>query len=197
MFRNSSGIRVLIGAGLFIILVISLIVLIIVNLNQHRITNTVDMASYASNPSAQVAMLIDGPINAAQKHNQVLVVANNYQTTIKVFKGYNDDTIFQKSFPATVSSFHVFLRALEYASYTNGSNNPNLRQASGYCPTENRYIFTFSVNGKQRTRYWTTDCSNDPSTFKGNLPLTLQLFAAQVPGFNNIVSNLNINQSQI
>jgi len=197
MFRNNSGIRVLVGAGLMLVLVISLIVLILLSLNGHHITNTVSMGQYASNPSAQVAMLIDGPVNAAQNHNQVLVVANNYQTTIKVFKGYNDHTVYQKSFPATVSSFHVFLRSLEYASFTDGSNNPNLRQASGYCPTANRYIFSFSVNGKQMTRYWTTDCSNDPSTYKGNLPLTLQLFAAQVPGFNNIVSNLNINQSQI
>lgn len=188
MFR-SSHLRFLIGVGLALVL---LIVLFIVIFSHGKPAPTPKpMASYAANPTAQVAMLIDGPVNAPSLHNQVLVIISNSATTIDIFRGYNDRVLSSTTFPMDESAFHVFLRSLEYVKYNDGSNNPTLSQASGYCPTSDRYIFSFNVNGRQRERYWTTSCGGT-HTYDGNLSLTLTLFEAQVPNYNRLTSNLNI-----
>jgi hypothetical protein len=150
------------------------------------------MAAYANSPTVQVAMLVDGPVNAPSLHNQVLVTVTNSVTTFKVFGGYNDRVIKEKSFPMTEAAFHVFLRSLEYANFNKGQSSSNLSEASGYCPTGDRYIFTYNRNGKQIERYWITDCNGDPYTFDGNLSLTEQLFVNQVPGYENMISGLNL-----
>jgi len=191
MYGNRN-LRFLVGIGLVLVLVLVVLIVAITHHNQPQISLQPTMASYASNPSAQVAMLIDGPVNAESLHNQVLITINDYQTTIKVFRGYNDHVVSQDTFPMSIAGFHVFLRSLEYAGYNDGSNNPALSQASGYCPTGDRYIFTFNVNGRQVERYWITNCGSTPYTYDGNLGLTIELFQAQVPNYSNIVSNYNI-----
>jgi hypothetical protein len=149
------------------------------------------MASYANDPTAQVAMLIDGPTSAPSLHNQVLITITNSVTKMLIFQGYNDQVKASYAFPMTDAAFHVFLRSLEYAGYNSGSNNPALSQASGYCPTGDRYIFTFDADGVQKQRYWATNCGG-PGTYEGNLDLTIQLFEAQVPNYSNLTGNLNI-----
>lgn len=190
MYR-SRELRFLIGAILTIILLIVLIVVAI----GHKSTNLINqkpMASYANNSTAQVSMLIDGPVSAPSQHNQVQEIVSNSQATINIIQGYNDRIINTQNYPFSDAGFHVFLRSLEFAGFNKGTNNPSLSQASGYCPTGDRYIFTFKVNGKQVQRYWTTNCSGLPHTFNGNLSLTTQLFQSLVPNYANLTQNLNI-----
>ena len=179
------------SVGLAVVLVIVLLIVIFSHVGGPPSPTPKPMAAYANNPSAQVAMLIDGPVNAVSEHNQVLIAITNSQTTVNVFKGYSNQVLKSESFTMDEPAFHVFLRSLEYASFNSGSNNPKLSQASGYCPTGNRYIFTFKVNGKQVQRYWATSCGGT-HTFDGNLSLTITLFQAQVPHYGSYVSGLNI-----
>lgn len=183
--------RFLLGVGFAIVLLIILFVVIFNHGSGPKAPTPRPMATYATDPSANVAMLIDGPVNAVSQHNQVLVTVSNSNTTIDVFTGYNDQLVESKVYPMTVASFHVFLRSLESAEFNNGSTSPSLSQASGFCPTGDRYIFTFNADGSQKQRYWTTSC-NGPHTYDGNLSLTLNLFEAQVPDYTNITGNLNI-----
>lgn len=136
-------------------------------------------------------MLIDGPVNAPSDHNQVQIVINNSSITLNVFKGYNDTVVKSRVYPNTEASFHVFLRSLEVAQFTNGVNDPNLKQASGYCPLGDRYIFTFNDAGQQKQRYWATGCG-DKHTFNGDLNLTRTLFTKQVEDYSSLTSGANI-----
>ena len=178
--------------GLVVVLVIITIVLIISHSSSQLLIQQKPLADYANNASSQVAMLIDGPVNAQSEHNQVLITISNATTTIRVFRGYNDYVINSKSYPMTEAGYHVFLRSLEYAQFTKGTPSSALSQASGFCPTGDRYIFTFNANGQQKERYWITNCNGDPHTFNGNLSLTTQLFESQVPDFTNMTLNLNL-----
>lgn len=188
MFR-SRQLRFLISVGLAIVLVV--VLLIIAFSRSPSVPHGKPMASYANNPTAQVAMLIDGPVDAVSLHNQVQIVITNSSTTINIFQGYDNQVMKSRNFPMTEASFHVFLRSLEYANYNSGSNNPKLSQASGYCPTGDRYIFTFDVNNAQVQRYWASTCGG-AHTYNGNLSLTITLFQAQIPQYNNLVTGLNL-----
>ena len=190
MYFGKRNIPFFFGIGLAIILVI--VVLYLIFHHGPAPKPTTPMAAYANNPTAQVAMLIDGPVNAPSLHNQVQVVINNYSTTINVFQGYNDKVVASKVYANDVASFHVFLRSLEYAGFERGRNNPHLSQASGYCPTGDRYIFSFDVNNTQKERRWIDTCNGDPHTFYGDLNLTLTLFQNQVPDYSSLTSGLNI-----
>ena len=150
------------------------------------------VASYSNSSTAQAALLIDGPVNAVSQHNQVQILVTNSVTTFNIFSGYNGQVVSSRHYVMTPAAFHVFLRSLEGAGFANGSQNPSLRQASGYCPLGDRYIFTFSNGGTLMERYWATSCNGTPHTYDGDLALTLQLFQNQVPDYDNIVSSLNI-----
>ncbi|MGH7234079.1 MAG: hypothetical protein ACREF7_01365 [Candidatus Saccharimonadales bacterium] len=190
MFR-SRHFRFIVGVVLAIILIIVLLFVILFRPSGTPTQQIRPMASYASNPTAQVAMLIDGPINAVSEHNQVQVIITNSDTTINIFTGYDDTLVSSHSFAMSVAAFHVFLRALETANFNSGTNNPELSQASGYCPTGDRYIFTFDVNNRQLERYWSTSCGGI-HTYNGDTGLTLTLIESQVPGYLNFSSNLNL-----
>ena len=181
--------RFIIGFGIVIILIIISLIIII---GHHPVVHhQKPLESYTNNPTAQVAMLIDGPVNAESLHNQVQVFITNTGTTINTFRGYNGQVINSKHFYLSVNGFHVLLRSLAYAGFMNGSNNPKLSEASGYCPNGTTYIFSLDANGNQIQRYWTTSCGGT-HTFNGNLGLTLQLFQAQVPDYGNMINNLNL-----
>ena len=181
--------RFIIGFGVVIVLVIIALVII---LGHHPVTHHQrPLESYTNDPTAQIAMLIDGPVNAESKHNQVQVFINNTGTTINTFRGYNDQVINSKHYYLSVNGFHVLLRSLAYAGFMEGNSNPQLSEASGYCPTGNTYIFSLDDNGKQLQRYWTTDCGGT-HTYNGDFQLTLSLFEAQVPDYSSLTSNLNL-----
>lgn len=181
--------RFLIGFGVVIVLII--IALVIILGHHPAVHHQRPLESYTNDPTAQVAMLIDGPVNAESEHNQVQIFITNTQTTINVFRGYNNQVIESKHFNMSVNGFHVFLRSLAAAGFMQGNNDPALSEASGYCPTGDTYIFSLNDNGSQIQRYWTTDCGG-VHTYNGSLGLTTQLFEAQVPGYGDIVSNLNL-----
>ena len=188
---RSRQVRFFMGVGLAIALFVILLVVIFSQSSTSKIATPKPMAFYANDPSAQVTMLIDGPVNAVSEHNQVQVLINNSLTTLNTLSGYDGEVKSSSSFPMSVSAFHVFLRSLEFAGYNNGSTDPRLSQASGNCPTGDRYIFTFEVNNHQISRYWNSSCSG-PHTYAGDTALTLQLFEAQVPGYGDLTSNLNL-----
>lgn len=193
MFR-SRQVRFFLGVGLAVILLVVLIVIIFSHSSSNNAPQAAvpkPLAAYATDPSAQVAMLIDGPVNAPSEHNQVQVIVSNSTTTINVFSGYDNLLKSSDNFPMSVSAFHVFLRSLEYAGYNYGSTSSNLSQASGFCPTGDRYIFSFNADNLQLERFWTTSCGG-PHTFNGNSSLVLELFENQVPNYADLTSNLNL-----
>ncbi|MCL4357582.1 hypothetical protein M1512_01650 [Patescibacteria group bacterium] len=187
---GSRQLQFLLGLGVAIALIIVILLIVFIPSGHKKVT-TKPMAAYANNPTAQVAMLIDGPTNAPSLHSQVQVYITNSITTINIFRGYNDMVVKSSIFPMDEAAFHVFLRSLEYAGYNDGITNSKLAQASGICPLGDRYIFTFNVNGVQKQRYWQTSCGG-LHTYNGNLQLTLSLFQAQVPGYSSIISGTNL-----
>jgi hypothetical protein len=178
--------------GLVIALLIIVLIFVFSSHNSQTIKSATPIAAYANNLTAQAAVLIDGPEAAASEHNQVQIIITNSSATLNIISGYNSRVTNTKVYANNEAAFHVFLRSLEYSQFDVGRNSPNLSQASGYCPLGDRYIFTFNVNGIQKERYWITNCNGDPHTFNGNLTLTLQLFQNQIPGYQNLVANLNI-----
>lgn len=146
--------------------------------------------SYATT-DAQVRLTIDGPINADQEHEQVQIIVSNTSAVYQQIQGYQGNVVNQKTYANNVNSYTNFLAALGHAGFTRGTNNPALKNETGYCPLGSRYIYELQQDGQDIERFWSTTCGS-PSTYGGNASLTLNLFEAQIPDFSTLTENLSI-----
>lgn len=148
------------------------------------------LESYATT-DAIVRLTIDGPINADQTHQQIQIIVSNNSAIYEQIQGYQGNVVNQKSYANNVDAYTNFLTALRHAGFTRGTNNPALKNETGYCPLGSRYIFELQQNGQDVERFWSTSCGS-PATYIGNVRLTLTLFQAQIPDFSTLAQNLSI-----
>ncbi len=193
MYGDQRNLRYILGLGLLIILLFVVIFLIMNSGGKkNKVTETErQLTSYSTNPNVTIRETIIGPITAVQTHNQAQISVTNEQTIMDVFVGYDGNLINSKTYPMTTSSFSEFLSALDRAGFTRGNTTKALEDDQGYCPTGQRYIFEVIDTGKTVQRFWTTSCGS-PKSYKGNTALTLTLFQAQVPDYDDLTANLNL-----
>jgi hypothetical protein len=183
--------RYFIGFLVTIGLIIILIILLFTGGGKSKVPSTTKtLDSYAST-DAQVGLTIDGPINAISEHEQVRITVDRSNVIYEHIKGYDGQVVDTQIFANSENSYNVFLHALLHAGFTRGDNTPALRDERGYCATSNRYIFELKQGNDNLERYWATDCGN-PKTYLGLLNLTITLFQAQVPAYENLTESLQL-----
>jgi hypothetical protein len=184
--------RYFIGFLVTVGLVIILIILLFNGGDKSKVSHTTKtLIDYATTDS-QVSMTIAGPINAVSQHQELQVTVNRDNVTYQQMTGYDGEVVNTQIFANTESAYDAFLHALQHAGFTRGNNAPALRDDVGFCSTGQRYIFELTENGKDLQRYWATNCGGT-KTYLGSRDLTLTLFRAQVPGYTELTSNLQVN----
>lgn len=148
------------------------------------------LSSYAST-GAEVRMTIDGPVNADSEHQGLRITVGRDNVIYEQLSGYNGDVVERQSFANSETAYVTFLRALSLAGFTKGDPDKNLANERGYCATGSRYIFELRDGGDMLQRYWTSDCGN-VKTYLGNLTATRDLFQVQVPGFADLVDDVEL-----
>lgn len=176
----------------FFIIAIALIVLILViiikSITSGPPKSTIDLNSYA-NTGAVAQLLIDGPVNADQAHQQIQISVGNTNTQFQILSGYQGQVSQSKTFANNTSAFAVFLHALNLAGFTKGNTDPKLSDDRGYCPDGDRYVFTLSQGADTIQRYWATSCGGQ-GTYGGDVNLTLDLFQKQVPDYQDLSADV-------
>jgi hypothetical protein len=183
--------RYFIGFLVTIGLIILLIVLIFNGGSSSKATVTPKPLTSYYNTDAQVQLTIDGPITAVQDHEQVQISVNNGQTTYSQISGYNGEVVNTESYSNTQNSFYSFLRALETVSFTSGDTSSKLSNERGLCPLGRRYVVQLTQDGKTIERFWSTSCGGT-KTYNGNLPVTIELFEAQVPDYSTLTDSVTL-----
>jgi hypothetical protein len=148
----------------------------------------IDLARY-ENSSAQVELVVEGPINSDSAHVGYSILVDRDVVTMKTFKGYEQDTVDIYNFDNNSTAYGVFLRALDLQGYTRGDDNPDKQDSRGYCPNGKRYTFKI-IGDDAKQNYWSTSCGK--GNFKGNRTAVLDLFARQVPNYEQVAGALNI-----
>ncbi len=148
------------------------------------------LASYY-NTDAEARMTIDGTVNSNQEHQQMQISVNKNDVTFVENQGYDGKAVSIRKYANTENSYSAFLSALANAGFTKGENNTKLGSESGVCPLGQRYIFQFIQDGKDIERYWATTCG-PPQTYLGSTRLTVTLFQAQVPDYDELTNELDL-----
>jgi len=151
---------------------------------------TKTLTSYTNDNDA-VRLTIDGPVNADQNHLGIQITVDSSDVTFEQLQGYQGSVVNLQNFANNQPAFAVFLYALNYAGFTKGNTAKSLSDERGYCSQGDRYIFELLENGNDVERYWTSSCGS-PKTYLGSLGLTLTLFKAQVPGYDQLTQNIDL-----
>lgn len=157
--------------------------------DKSRVEQTKKPLGSYSNTDAAAILTVDGPINAAQEHDQLRITVTKYQVTYEKIRGYDGSVQDLRTYGNTEKSYASFLRSLSYAGFTKGDDNKELRDERGYCPLGNRYIFELKQGGRDIQRYWSTSC-NKEKTYLGQRNLTVELFQKQIPDFSKLDNRL-------
>lgn len=148
-----------------------------------------NLIDYAKNDSA-AHFVLDGPIVADQKHNQVKIDVDANEVTFSLISGYQGEVVKQQTYPNNVDSYSNFLLALQHQGFTNGNNDSKLKDERGYCPLGQRRVYSFTDGSDQLMRYWSTGCN--VKTFRGNTSSVYALFTSQVPDYGKLVTGANL-----
>jgi hypothetical protein len=184
--------RYFIGFLITVGLIILLIILLVGGGGKSKVPQThKTLPSYATS-DAVARLTIDGPINAAQSHEQVQITVGRDEVVYDQFKGYDGAVVKQQTYDSTQNAYSNFLYALSHAGFTLGTKNTaQTGDERGQCPLGSRYVFELQQDGQDVERFWATSCGK-PKTYEGNLSLTLQLFKDQVPDYSQLTQNLHL-----
>lgn len=190
--KGVAGMKYFVGFMASVVIIIIMLVVSLGNSGKKPATKNAPktLASYAST-DASVRMIIDGPVSANQTHYQIRVNVSRDKTVYEQINGYEGNVIQSEVFANNQNSYTNFLSALERAGYMRGDKQPENANYLGYCSLGTRYIFSLSQGSEKIQQYWSTSCGGS-GTYLGNLNLTLRLFKAQVPEYNNLSNNINL-----
>jgi len=170
-------IAALVGIGIIVLFIVLMVKIFSHNGSSSQSTS-IDLGNYNSN-NATVTLLIDGPTNVDQDHRQVKITVGNIQNQIDVIQGYQGNVINTQSYSSNDSAFAAFLQSLQVLNFTKG-NTKSTVDYRGYCPTGERYVYTFNDGQKDLFTYWSTSCNQ--GTFGATNPRQVrQLFIHQIP----------------
>ena len=171
-----------------IAIIVLILVIIIKSITSGPAKPSINLNSYA-NTSAVAQLTIDGPINADQIHQQILVQVSNTSTYFAILNGYQGQVASSKTFANNQAAFAVFLHALTLAGFTKGDTDPSLSDSRGYCPDGDRYILQLNDGSDVVEKFWATSCGGQ-GTYGGDMEQTLGLFQNQVPNYSDLTGNV-------
>lgn len=173
-----SGLRTIIAALVGIGIIVLVFVLIVKGFSGGGTSApAIDLGKY-ENTAASATLLIDGPTNIDQDHRQVKITVSGSQNEIDIIQGYQGTVINSKTYSNNPAGFGAFLQSLKVFDYSKGDSTSKL-DYRGYCPTGERYLYSFNDGSKDLFNYWSTSCGQ--GTYAGDRPGVRALFERQIP----------------
>lgn len=142
---------------------------------------------------SSVSMTVRGPIVADEDFRSYRVEISPSARNFQSFKGYLDTVTDKESLPNNVAAYSQFVNALDRINMVAGvpfegeENN-----VSGVCSSGNLYEFSTLKNGKIRSMFWTSTCSESKGSLKGSAKQISNLFLNQIPSSSSIDQSLKL-----
>ena len=141
-------------------------------------TTTQSLVRY-DDPDTQFVMLIDGPVQADQTHQSLRISVSQKENVIELMNGYEEQVVNRQAFESNSTAFATFLKSLDKVNFSRAVAKNVSSDERGYCPLQNRFIYTIEQNGAEKQRAWTSSCRI--GNYTGNQSLTRRLFIDQIP----------------
>jgi len=148
-----------------------------------------DVGKYADT-AATAMLLVDAPTIIDQDHRQVKITVSQTTNEIDTIQGYEGTILATQSYPSNSAAYGAFLQSLKLLNFSKGNTDKSAADYRGYCPTGERYVYTFNDGNTDLFKFWSTSCRQ--GTFKGSALGVLNLFRAQIPqkDFDHMTSGI-------
>ncbi|HSW78590.1 MAG TPA: hypothetical protein VLF88_01040 [Candidatus Babeliales bacterium] len=189
--------RILAIFGAFIIFIILLVVLLTHGSKPSTPPVHVKTLPEYANSTAAVSMTTDGIVNGDELHRQIRITVAQDRRVVEVVQGYSGQVIDSHAFYNTEPAFDVFLRSINNAGFVvKSKKNKAPATELGQCALGLRYIFTLNDEGENVSRLWSSSCGASVGNWGGQLTTVQALFKLQIPNYNALTQNVNLEASQ-
>jgi hypothetical protein len=184
------------GFAIFLAFVLFIILLVVLFGHGHKKPNQVTgptilpLPDYA-NTDAAVSITTDGIVNGDELHRQIRITIGETSRNLEVIQGYNGTVIDSHTFENNNSAYDVFLRSINNSGFLvkiKKTKAPS--DERGQCALGFRYIFDLSNEGEDLSRLWSSSCSI--GNWGGNLAAVRALFQDQIPNYQTLAGNVNL-----
>ncbi len=196
MYRgNSRAIPVLV---LIVIVVIAVIGLVIVGrsiLSGATKTTQVDdpanTALLTTDSDDSVRMTVRGPIVANEEAHSYQVIISPTNREIIAYSGYDNQILSDNQYTNNSDAYTQFVYALGQLNYTKGAKlTDQQNDTRGVCATGRLYTYEVLQAGSAIKSLWTTNCSGENGSFRGQSAAVRALFLNQIPNYNDVLAPL-------
>lgn len=149
---------------------------------------TAVLSDYITSDSKMV-LTVSGKINGDDIHRSIRISVDSNDRELEVIQGYQGNVIQRQSFVNNMSAYDSFLHALERTGYGKVRKTSDTEER-GACATGQRYTFDVINKGKNVSQTWAGTCTRGTSLARA--PEVLQLFRAQITGYNTLTNSVNM-----
>ena len=152
-------------------------------------------ASFTASPNtSSVSFLNEGVTNSDTDHRSIKITVSSSSVVLSVYKGYTYQTLSTQSFANNQTSYLEFLHAIYNLGYTSERARPAVRSIAGQCPFGQKFTYSSDSISHAPASLWTTTCIGaGAGTFSGKTQSINTLFQNQVPGYGNLINQVNLN----
>jgi hypothetical protein len=154
-------------------------------------TSNINVTNH-DNTTSSATLLVDAPTGIDQDHRQVKITVSGTSNEIDIIQGYQGKVMDTQSYSNNTAAYGAFLQTLQLLNFSKGKVSS--ASYEGYCPSGDRYVFTFSNGNGNLFSYWATSCGGQ-GTYSGQVGGTLQQFMNQIPSadFTQLTNDIDIN----
>jgi hypothetical protein len=184
--QEMNGKRLLLAIGVVAFVVIASVAIFSIDWNGgddpiRDAIRPVNIADYGTT-DVSVQMLIRGPVNNNQEHQNLKITVGRDQTVAELISGYQGTVVRAETTPNNADSYKTFLSALHNSRFNRLQLPPKGIQYDGACPRGQRFTFEFINGGEDAPKSsWATSCGKKTGTFAGDRSQVETLFIAQIP----------------
>ncbi len=152
-------------------------------------------ASFTASPNtSSVSFLQEGVTNNDEDHRSIKITVSSSSVVLNVYKGYTYLPLSSQSFPNNQTSYLEFLHAIYNLGFTSERSKPAVQSIAGQCPFGQKFTYSSDGISHAPASLWTTTCIGPGlGTFSGKTQRINSLFQNQVPGYNELVNQINLN----
>lgn len=142
-----------------------------------------------------VKMAVRGSIVAQENFRSYTVEVSPKFRKLTTYKGYIGEVIKEVKFENNAESYTQFVNALNKANMMKGTTfSGEADDLAGVCATGHLYDFSILKGDNVEKHLWTSTCSGSKGSLLANTKQLQNLFITQVPGNEQIVRDLGINE---
>lgn len=147
------------------------------------------LTEYAAEANTESVLTNAGAINAEENHRVIQITVTDTARTLEVLDGYNGKASLSKTFSNTTSAFEAFLGGLQQVGFT--KTRKTAAEFTSVCPIGTRNSYKLVSGDQTVVDGWSASCQK--GSYGGNVSQTERLFQAQIPDYQNLVTDVSLN----